>query len=185
MLGIFLIGLILSADSFSAALAMGFRPFTFKDALRFACASGGAEALSSLVGAMAGAKVVARFADVDHWIAFVLLLAVALHMLYEGIVEFRAKGDSHEGEEKKEFHSFLKILVVSFATSLDALGVGVGLGVMQDSITPYIVSIGAWAFISTLLGLYLAKKVSTKYASIASITGAIILIGISIKMLEI
>ncbi len=185
MLGIILIGIILSADSFSAALAMGFRPFTFKDALKFACASGGAEALSSLVGAMAGSKVISRFADIDHWIAFSLLMAVALHMLYEGIVEFRTKDSDHREEEKKNFHSFFKILVVSFATSLDALGVGVGLGVTKDSIGPYILSIGISAFLSTLLGLYLAKKVSSKYASIATVSGSLVLIGIAIKMLEI
>lgn len=80
-----LVGLVLSIDSFSAALAMGHRPFTSKDAIKFALSSGIAEGLVALFGALAGAHIIAKFAAVDHWIAFGLLMAVALHMGYESV----------------------------------------------------------------------------------------------------
>ena len=73
---------------------------------------------------------------------------------------------------------------MSFATSLDALGVGIGIGAAQKQILPYIFSIGIWAFLATLAGLYLAKKLSTKFGSIITLIGAIILGVIAFQMLK-
>ncbi|MDD4976969.1 MAG: manganese efflux pump [Bacteriovorax sp.] len=135
---IIVIGFVLSADSFSAAVAMGHRPFTEKDAYRFAIASGGAEALMALIGALAGSLVISKFSAIDHWIGFILLGGVAIHMGHEGIVDLMSKTLK---EEKLDFHSFKRVLLVSFATSLDAFGVGVGLGISKKPILPYITSI--------------------------------------------
>ena len=86
-----LIGLVLSADSFSAAVAMGMRPFTTKDAIKFALASGAAEALVAWFGAFAGENIISSFKSYDHWIAFALLMGVALNMAFEGLRDFRSK----------------------------------------------------------------------------------------------
>jgi putative Mn2+ efflux pump MntP len=183
------IGLILSADSFSAAIAMGMRPFTRSDSIKFALSSGGAEAGVALIGALAGSKIISRFGHLDHWIAFILLMGVALHMAHEGYEEFyKKKNDSNdeiETNSKKEFHSFAKILIVSFATSLDALGVGIGLGVTQKPILPFIISIGSWAFISTIAGMNLATRLSNKLGPIINFVGASVLIVIAFSMLKI
>lgn len=176
------VGLILSADSFSAAVAMGHRPFSEKDAFRFAFSSGGAEALVALAGALAGKEIISRFSAIDHWIAFGLLAAVAIHMAYEGISELRSK---EVKIQKLDFHSFKKVLIVSFATSLDAFGVGVGLGISEKPLIPFIISIGCWAFLSTMIGLHLAKRLSNKFGPIMSIVGAIVLGIMAVQMLKI
>jgi putative Mn2+ efflux pump MntP len=177
------IGLILSADSFSAAVAMGLRPFSKADALKFAFASGGAEALVALTGAAAGSYIISRFSAIDHWIAFALLGAVAIHMAYEGVVHLVRK----DKEEVKQlnFHGLGKILIVSFATSLDAFGVGIGLGVANKPIVPFIISIGLWAFTTTLLGLFLARKLSEKFGPIVNLLGATVLGFMALEMLKI
>lgn len=180
---ILIVGLILSADSFSAAMAMGHRPFTKKDALKFAFSSGGAEALVALLGSVAGSYIIKKFSAIDHWIAFALLAGVALHMLYEGVSELRNK-KAHE-EPKVDFHSFTKIIIVSLATSLDAFGVGIGLGVANKPILPFIISIGLWAFVSTLIGLNLARKLSEKFGPIMTIVGSIVLGVLAVQMLSI
>ena len=177
-----IVGLILSADSFSAAVAMGHRPFTDKDAFRFALSSGSAEALVATVGALAGGQVVKHFASIDHWIAFGLLAAIALHMAYEGIQELVSK---EEKVEKLEFHSFTKILVVSFATSLDAFGVGIGLGISDKPLFPFVLSIGFWAFTTTIIGLHLAKRLSKKFGPVMSLVGATVLGIMAFQMLKI
>lgn len=182
LLEVILVGLVLSADSFSAAIAMGHKPFSEKDAYRFAASSGGAEALVALVGALAGKEIISRFEAIDHWVAFSLLFLVALHMAYEGIRDLLDNGIK---EESLSFHSFSKILLVSFATSLDALGVGIGLGIKSQPLAPFIVSIGAWAFISTIIGLHLARRLSEKFGPIMNIIGAIVLGFMAFKMLEI
>ena len=158
---IVIVGLVLSADSFSAAVAMGHRSFSKKDAYRFAIASGGAEAIMALTGAVAGTYVISKFSAIDHWIAFILLSGVALHMGYEGLKDIISKTVK---VEKLNFHSFKKVLLVSFATSLDAFGVGIGLGIAKKPILPYISSIGLWAFVTTIIGLHIATKLSHSFA---------------------
>ncbi len=182
ILEVIVVGLILSADSFSAALAMGFRPFNRKDALKFALSSGLAEALVALAGAFFGSKIISQFGNIDHWVAFILLMGVAIHMAYEGIMHL-----IHENKEELtlEFHSFTKIIVVSFATSLDALGVGVGLGISGKPLWPFIISIGLWAFSTTIIGLNLAKKLSHKFGPIVNLIGALVLGAMAFQMLSI
>ncbi len=124
-----------------------------------------------------------RVQAIDHWIAFGLLAGVALHMGYEGLRDL-IKNEKIQ-PEKLCFHSFTKVLIVSFATSLDAFGVGIGLGVAEKPIVGYIISIGIWAFVVTIGGLYLAKKLSTKFGPIVTIIGAIILEIMAFQMLKI
>lgn len=69
-------------------------------------------------------------------------------MAFEGINQMRGE----EQTKKVNFHSFLKVLIVSFATSLDAFGVGIGLGVAQKPIIPFLVSIGLWHLLQLLVG---------------------------------
>ncbi|MDG0815920.1 manganese efflux pump MntP [Bdellovibrio svalbardensis] len=182
LLEVLVLGLVLSADSFSAALAMGSRPFTKNDALKFALSSGGAELIATLVGFLAGSHIISMISSIDHWIAFGLLAAVAIHMAMEGIEGLR---HPHKEAEEVDFHSFTKVLIVSFATSLDAFGVGVTLGVANKPIIPFLASIGLWAFVATLVGLYLAKRLSDKMGPIFTLVAAAILGFLSIQMLKI
>lgn len=177
-----LVGLILSADSFSAALAMGGRPHKFRDTFKFAVTSGGSEAIVAGLGALAGAKVIARFDHVDHWISFILLGAVALHMAYEGYQEVR-HGSGQDWEGPRDFHGFFKILAVSLATSIDALAVGVGLGVSEKFVLPYLASIGLWAFLATIVGMEISRRTSRKVGPIFSFVAAFILLSLAFKFL--
>lgn len=181
-LEVLIIGLILSADSFSGAVAMGLRPFSKKDAIKFAFCSGISEGLMAFFGAVSGGYIVKSFSNIDHWIAFSMLSFVAINMAYEGIVDLRKKEIK---PEKLEFHSFAKILVVSVATSLDAFGVGVGFGIAEKPIFYYIISITFWAFVATIAGLYLAKKLSNKFGSIITLFGSAILFFMAFQMLKI
>lgn len=178
---ILVVGLVLCADSFSAALAMGGRPHKFSDTLKFAFSSGGAEALVTFLGAIAGSKIISEFDSIDHWISFILLVAVAVHMTVEGIHELKEKVD--ERDKPKEFHSFIKVLIVSFATSLDAFAVGVSIGVSDKPLTPFIISIGLWAFFSTIIGMSIAKFASKNAGPIFSFIGALVLLLLAFKFL--
>ena len=180
LLEVVLVGLVLSADSFSAALAMGLRKHDKQDVLKFSFTSGFAEGLVAFVGAISGATIVSKFDFIDHWISFVLLGAVALHMFYEGYEGL--KGHEEEGDSK-QFHGMIKILLVSFATSLDALAVGVGLGTTGKPLVPFVLSISLWAFFSTITGMSLARKASDKLGPIFNFLGGFILLGLAIKFL--
>lgn len=176
------IGFVLCADSFSAALALGTRKHNLRDALRLAFTSGGVEALVALLGAYAGKQFLSQFDFIDHWVSFVLLLSVSLHMFWETYQE--VSGDTTDTEKiDREFHGYFKILVVSFATSLDALAVGVSLGVGQKPLPIFIVSIGLWAFIASLLGMKLSAKATQKWGPFVNLFGATILMLMAIWFL--
>ena len=182
LLEILSLGLILSADSFSAALAMGSRRFTTLDLLKFAAASGVAEALATLIGHLAGSKVFAAISDYDHWVAFGLLAAVAAHMAYDGVREIRGRGLS---ETSPEFHGVAKVLAVSLATSMDAFGVGIGLGITDRPIWPFLGAIAGGASLATVVGLYVGRHVSKKMGPVFTLMAAGILAYLSIQMLKI
>lgn len=179
-LEVMIVGLVLCADSFSAALAMGFRKHKLSDSLKFAFSSGGAEALFTFLGAIAGSKVITYFGFISNWISFILLFAVALHMAFEGFTELR---NGEREKEVKKFHSFYKILIVSFATSLDAFVVGVSLGISERPLIPFLISIGLWAFISTIVGMSIASRVSKRLGPTLNLIGSVILIILAFKFL--
>ncbi len=77
------------------------------------------------------------------------------------------------------------MILVSFATSLDAFGVGLSLGIANKPIVPFVVSIALWAFVSTLVGLYLARQLSNKMGPIFTLIAAAILGTMSLQMLSI
>ena len=103
-------------------------------------------------------------------------------MAYEGFCDLFSK---EEKTKSVDFHSFTKILIVSFATSLDAFGVGIGLGISGKPITLYIISIGFWAFTSTIVGLNLARVISKKSGPIVTLLGSIVLGIVAFQMLKI
>lgn len=183
---IILMGLVLSVDSFSAALAMGFKPHTTRDVLRFAFSSGLAEGLVAFLGAAFGAQFLSSYGSFGDWVSFTLIMAVSLHMLWEGVGEL--KGDA--GEEvhttqkaSQGFHSYYKVLLVSFATSLDAFAVGVSLGTSERPLAPFVSSIAIWALLSTIVGMGIAKRASRHLGAYFSFAGALILMGIAVNLI--
>lgn len=172
----------LSVDSFSAALALGFRHFSRRRALFFALSSGLSEGLATAMGFLLGRVARDLIVDYDHWIAFFLLVAVGAHMLLEA---YRDTRDGSAGEEEIRVHGPWKILFVSAITSIDSLGVGVSLGLVNKPIALYSLVIGAGAFIATYLGLYLARRVSTRMGGVAELAAGVVLILLGVKMLTI
>ena len=73
---------VLSVDSFSAAIALGFRHFSWRRALFFALSSGLSEGLATAIGFLLGRIARNLIMDYDHWVAFALLVAVGGHMCW-------------------------------------------------------------------------------------------------------
>ena len=73
---ILLLAVVLSVDSFSAAFAMGFRRFSAARALSFALSSAFAEGAATALGFLLGRIAKDLITSYDHWVAFVLLVAV-------------------------------------------------------------------------------------------------------------
>jgi putative Mn2+ efflux pump MntP len=176
-----LFSLVLSIDSFSAAFAMGFRRFSARRAFTFAFSSAFAEGAATAIGFLLGKIAKDLITQYDHWVAFSLLAAVGLHMVWEA---FHAKEDDEDSEQART-HGVARILFISTVTSIDSLGVGVSLGLALKPIAPYAFAIAGGAFVATYLGLYLARRMPESFGTRLEIMGGLVLIALGVKMLGI
>ncbi|WP_099238822.1 manganese efflux pump [Synechococcus sp. BDU 130192] len=181
---IIIFALVLSIDSFSAALALGIRHFSGKRALFFALSSGLSEGVAIALGFILGRFAQTIIMAYDHWVAFALLVLVGGHMCYNAYQEMRTKPGDDDGESVK-IHSLWKILFISSITSIDSLGVGVSLGLIGKPLVPYSLSIGLAAFCATYGGLFCAKLISGHLGEKVEFFGGGVLIALGLKMLSI
>ena len=130
-----------------------------------------------VLGWLAGRTIVDYIADYDHWLAFGLLLFVGGRMLWES---FRDK----DGQRKDtDITRGLMLLILSVATSIDALAVGLTLAFMKTSIVIASSTIGGVSFLVTALAFLLGRKVGSLVGKRAEIIGGVVLIGIGVKIL--
>jgi manganese efflux pump family protein len=179
-----LFALVLSIDSFAAAVAIGLRPHKSRQALVFGLASGVSEGILTAAGMIFGTYITTRLGAYDHWIAFLLLFSVGVQMIFESFKKMRAT-EAESSDIPENFHSLSRILLVSIATSLDALGVGLGLGVAGKPWLLYSCLIALFAFASTLLGLRFARRVSAATGPRIEMLGGFILIALAFPLLRI
>ncbi|MCF8980159.1 MULTISPECIES: manganese efflux pump MntP [Pseudomonas] len=165
------LALAMSTDAFAAALGKGaslHKP-RFIEAVRTGLIFGVIEAITPIIGWSIG-QVATRFVESwDHWIAFALLLALGLHMIYNGL-----KHDDEE-EEKPGQHSFLILAVTAFATSIDALAVGVGLAFVDVNILVAAAAIGLATTVMVTIGVMLGRALGTVVGKRAEIVGGVVL----------
>lgn len=170
---IVLIALAMSTDAFAAAISKGARLHQPKlsEALRTGLIFGVTETITPLVGWAIGNVASSFVADWDHWIAFTLLAILGLHMMYEGI-------QTPNIEEKPSKHSFLVLAVTAFATSIDAMAVGVSLAFIDVSIIVTAVAIGVATFTMVTIGVMLGRVLGVVVGKRSEVFGGIVLIGI-------
>lgn len=170
-----LLALAMSTDAFAAAIGKGaslHRP-KFREALRTGVIFGVIEAITPVIGwaiGLAAAQYVSRF---DHWIAFILLTALGLRMIYAGVATPRV-----EAEQKPHRHSFWLLVVTAFATSIDAMAVGVGLAFIDVDIIPTAAAIGVATMLMVTFGVMLGRVLGNIVGRRAEILGGVVLIAI-------
>ncbi len=135
------------------------------------------QALMPLIGWLAGSSFQHYIESFDHWVAFILLLAIGSKMIYEGV--------KHKNKEKKSFFpaSNLMLTGMAIATSIDALIVGIGFGLLEVSIIIPVLIIGGLTFLFSASGVLLGNKIGIRYNSGLEIFGGIILAGLGINIL--
>jgi putative Mn2+ efflux pump MntP len=168
----------LAIDAFVVSIISGgaYKQLHVKHALRMALFFGGFQALMPLIGFMAGLSVKDYIESYDHWIAFGLLAAVGGKMIYES---FKIKSI----EEKFDPSNIFVLLMLSVATSIDALAIGITLSLITSSIIAAIIIIGLVTFVLSYLGVYIGKRFGHFFENKIEAAGGIILIGIGIKIL--
>lgn len=174
---ILLIALGLSADCFAVALSASLSKakHTRTGILRTALSFGLFQAVMPMLGWLAGRSLIEVISNFDHWIAFVLLVFVGGKMVWESFSE----------KEEKEAHIShgWTLITLSFATSIDALAVGLSFAFLDVNIWFAASMIGIVAFLATILAFLIGMKVSGVLGKRAELIGGLVLIGIGLKIL--
>lgn len=178
MINIILISISLAMDCLAVSIAGGVTVSKPKitSALKVGVSFGLFQAMMPLIGWAIGFSFRSLIENVDHWIAFSLLLIIGIKMLYEAF-----KKSSHNN--KTDITRILTLLILSVATSIDALVVGISLSILDISIYLSILIIGLFAFVFSVSGYYLGHRIGKIIGNKVEIIGGIILIGIGTKIL--
>jgi putative Mn2+ efflux pump MntP len=168
-------------DAFAVAIATGIvlGKVSGRQTFRLAFHFGLFQFLMPLIGYLAGMTVERWMRAYDHWLAFALLAFIGGKMVYEGV-----RGEAGEGNGGKDPTRGMSLVLLSVATSIDALAVGLSLGVLHsDAIVYPGVVIGVVACTFTAAGLHLGKRLGTVFGKRMEVAGGLVLIGIGAKIL--
>lgn len=176
---IFLIAIGLAMDCFAVSLgvgtagtATGLRP-TFRLFFHFGLFQAG----MTLLGYLAGKTVVTYISAIDHWVAFGLLVFVGVRMIRGGLRK--------EGEEPTipDPSRGLTLVMLSIATSIDALAVGLSLALLDVNVFWSALLIGGVSASLSLVGLNLGNQLGIRFGKTMEVIGGVILIGIGMRVL--
>lgn len=171
------IGLAMDAFAVSIVSGSAFKNMCVRCALRMAFFFGAFQAFMPLLGYLAGNTLAGYIVDYDHWVAFFLLVLIGGKMIYES---FKIE----EVEKKAQDPSCpVTLVMLSIATSIDALAVGVTLSLITHHIYATVIVIGIITFVLSYLGYKIGKKMGHFFENKIEILGGLILIVIGIKIL--
>lgn len=178
LLTILLIAVGLGIDAFSVAIGIGAsnQKKPWAPVLRLSLAFGLFQFVMPLVGWLAGSTVVDRIQVFDHWIAFALLVLVGGKMIREGF-------EKESAEEKTDQTRGWPLVMLSIATSIDALAVGFSFSLLKISIWFPAAIIGVVCFIMTAAGMIFGKGLARIFGKKVEILGGLVLIAIGLKIL--
>lgn len=180
------IAVALAMDAFAVAIATGvsLKQVGLRQTFRLSWHFGLFQAMMPVIGWGLGASVHSYMEAYAHWVAFVLLALVGSNMLKEAIL---ADEDEEENAKPgKDATRGITLVMLSVATSIDALAVGLSMSMLRLSIVTPAIVIGIVAGLFTIVGLHLGKRVArlTWLSTWAEIVGGLVLWLIGLNILR-
>ena len=168
----------LSMDAFAVSVASGIaiKHLRIHHAVRIALFFGGFQAIMPLIGWLAGRSVSELISPWDHWVVFALLVFIGARMIYES---FRMDA---AGKPTNLLNIYV-LLVLSVATSLDALAVGFSFAFLKVAIVMPVIIIGLVTFALSLVGVAVGGRLGHFFEKKIEAVGGLVLIAIGVKVL--
>ena len=173
-----LLALGMSVDAFAAALARGASSlhYTWRQTVKTALIFGIVETITPLIGWLVGSMTQKFIAEYDHWLAFGLLLALGLKMIWGALHD--DDDEAAAADKNRTDTTLLLTVITAIATSIDSMVVGVGLAFLDANIWLTALAIGTSTTIMAAIGLRLGRLLGQKIGSRAEMAGGVVLIGI-------
>jgi len=185
ILELILISIGLSMDSFAVAVTQGlsYKGKILRYALVVGILFGLFQGAMPLIGFLVGSSFSHVVEIYDHWVAFILLLIIGTKMVKDSFKKEDESNLSCDITTAKVRIDIVLLMSLALATSIDALAVGVSFAFLHVNIIYAVLCIGIITFIFAFVGVYLGRKVGTKYKSKAEFIGGVILILMGTKIL--
>jgi len=191
------IALGLSIDAFAVSLtnSVVIKGLELKYGLRMAVFFGLFQMVMPVIGWAAGSTFARYITGFDHWIAFGLLAFIGGRMLWMAIAEIREErriarnGEAASTEvgctdgDGKDCRHVPTLLMLSIATSIDALAVGLSFAFIQVSIILPVILIGVITFVVCLAAYFIGTRLGHHIKFKLELVGGLVLIGIGLKIL--
>lgn len=179
MAGVFQILLIsfsLAMDAFSVSITGGMSSQKAKitRALKVAAFFGAFQGVMPLIGWLIGEVMNGLIFSIGHWVAFILLGIIGVKMIHEAL---------SNNDEKKDILNTKTLLMLSIATSIDALVVGITLNLIKLPFLISVSAIGVVTFILSFFGFLFGSRIGVLFGKKVEIAGGVVLIIIGIKIL--
>lgn len=180
VLELLLIACGLAMDAFAVSLCKGLRMrrINYGQAVIIALFFGFFQAVMPLLGWTLGIQFEHYITSVDHWITFILLSIIGSKMLYDSLTE-----DPTCPVQTVDRLDMKELLLLSIATSIDALAVGITLAFLNTDILFSVTLIGIVTFLLSLLAVAIGNRFGNRLQSKAGIAGGVVLILIGLKIL--
>ncbi len=178
ILEILLIGIGLSMDAFAVSICKGFSipKMNLKKSIKIGLYFGLFQAIMPTIGYFLGSVFANFIISIDHWVAFILLSLIGLNMVIEAL-------KSDKSETLNNSLEFKTMLILSIATSIDALAVGITFAFLNVNILSAVILIGMVTFLISFVGANIGHKFGGKYGKNSEVLGGIVLILIGLKIL--
>lgn len=186
LLELLIIAIGVSMDAFAAAICKGFSLYkvNIKSAGIVGLYFGSFQAIMPLIGYLLGIQFQSKIKAIDHWLAFILLGFIGLSFIKDSkdnCCEPPIKAIS--SRKIRRLLGFKNMSVLAFATSIDALAIGVTFAFLDVNIVPAVSFIGIITFLFSIAGVKLGSIFGSKHKSKAEFVGGLILILMGFKIL--
>ncbi|MCK5056507.1 MAG: manganese efflux pump [Candidatus Aminicenantes bacterium] len=180
LLEIFTAAVALAMDAFSVSISAGMiiKKPGFGHYFRLSFHFGLFQFMMPIAGYFFGSYLESYIKDYDHWVAFGLLVFIGLKMIREAF----SKKEEVSFKQKDPSRGF-NLVLLAVATSIDALAVGLSLGVLNQPVLFPGIVIGITCSLFSIAGVFIGKKAGNVVGRKAEAIGGIMLLIIGVKIL--
>ncbi len=183
VLGVIIVSIGLSLDAFTVTVCTGATQPYLKKRMDFivGLAFGGIQAIMLTIGMMITKFPVSSiysetFKSINQWFSAIIFIFLGLKMIKNALT-------IKSINEQRESFNYRNILSLAFATSLDALVLGIGFALLRTEIIIDMFIIFVITGISSIVGLRVGYRVGDKYRVAVNICGSVILLIMGVKMI--
>jgi putative Mn2+ efflux pump MntP len=172
-----LTALAVAMDAVAVAITAGIARgrATWRESLRMGAVFGLFQAAMPALGYAGGALFRGAIEEYDHWVAFALLALVGGHMIHAS----RSAG----GRPPKDPFDLRSLMVLGFATSIDALAVGLTLSLLDVPLAAAVAVIGLVTFALCVPAVHAGARLGSRLAHRAEFVGGVVLVAIGARIL--